>query len=103
MEGAIITLKNTYKLKYGIKLDRTERRRAEVELDHFTKEVEPIVFEFEEKLFDENMYPNYQPLYNEYLEKITKLCESLNKVKYRVIAVDNYFFNETYKPLELVS
>jgi hypothetical protein len=100
--GAIITLKNTYKLKYGIKLDRTERRRAKIELDHFAKEVEPIVFEFEKRLFDEIRDMNYQPLYNEYLEKITKLCDFLNKVKYRVIAVDNYFFNETYKPLELV-
>lgn len=101
MEKQLITLKNPYKTKYGIKLSRNERRRAEIELKIFEKEVEPLIAEFEDDLFKDFAEEiDYKWLYSEYLERVTKLCNWLNKQQFRVIQADNYFFYETYRPLE---
>lgn len=99
MEKQLITLKNPYKAKFGIKLSRNERRLAEKEIKVFETRIEPIVSEFENELFDE-FDETYNDLYSYYLDQITRICNWFNKYSFKIIQVDNYFFHETYKPLE---
>ena len=100
MEKQIITLKNPYNAKCGVKLSRSEKRKAEKELLHFQQHVEPYIEEFEGIVFDENHRLSYKQVYNRFLEGLVKVCDNLNKFKYKIIQVDTYFFQETYKPLE---
>lgn len=99
MENQVLNLKDKYKAHYGIKLSRNEKRRAIIELKIFEIEVETLINAFESDLFQDNL-DDYNYLYKMYLENITKLCDWLNKYRFKIIQVDNYFFSETYKPLE---
>jgi len=101
MEKQIFTLKDQYKAKLGIKLSRNEKRKGEKELEYFQKEIEPFIFEFEQQIFDETSPFSYKKIYNSFLESMIATCEQLNRFKFKVIQVDTYFFQETYKPLEL--
>jgi len=100
MENQVLILKDKYKAHYGIKLSRTEKRRAILEFKIFEVEVEPLINEFETELFEDKTEKSYGDLYKNSLEKITKLYDWLNIHRFKVIEVDNYFFSKTYQPIE---
>lgn len=101
MENNTFTLKDKYKARLGIKLSRNEKRKAERELQHFKKEVEPFMVEFESQLFDDSIKRTYNEIYNSFLETIVLTCEQLNRFSFEIIQVNPYFFHHEYKPLEL--